>query len=142
MGLVFDSVEGYETALDKALQAAMVNDVADRAKLIISDVIDEVVYKSYPLPRFEDRTGALKSTGNMLAYYSGNELTIENIAQWNWSGFFYIDGRGTRGELADVIRKNQIYHAPARDFVPLAESRLSMNTLDKTVEGTLRSMGF
>ena len=141
MGLTFESIESYETALQRAMESVMLTDVADRAKLIISDVIDQRVYSQKPL--FYNRTGALKSPENMIASFSGDTLEIENIAPWNEIGFFRTHGEGTRGkELADAIQTDKIYNADPREFVKPAEDALGDGRLDRTIEATLLTRGF
>lgn len=144
MGLVFNSFEAYEAALDKAIDKAMSGYVADRAVEVVQRVINETVYQAYT-PEFFDRTGELMDKANLPTVYpykAKHTLAIIPEADWNYRGFRYVDGLGAYDRLPEAIAYKHIYHAPPRDFYEASETELNGTALDSALTAALVSSGF
>ena len=124
MGLVFDSVEAYEAALDAAIDACFTTGtLVEGVKNEIQEAMIGPVYGGYS-PEFFSRRGAsggLIDTANMDDEYGGKTLTVKLTADWQNIGFRKTTGAGTYDELSDVVESKGMYGAPARPYVNIAE---------------------
>lgn len=141
MGLVFDDIDAYSVALDKAVDDALGSELAEMAKEQIQSTVGEIVYAYQPEYVDRRRTmGGLIDTANMEDEVSGKELTIKMVATWQQRGFQYKGGREV-GDFAETIQTSEIYHAPARPFVDQAENKVG-EMIDKQIAGALTRRGF
>lgn len=135
MGLDFNSVAEYRFALDKFIDDAMDNEIAEKVQLALMDSIEENVYGAYS-PEYTGRPGTIKSPrrihgglkdrANLLPTYipSTKTLIVEAVAPWQNVGFFHTNGRGTYdNSLAEVIEESGMYGAPPRPFTWIAEEK-------------------
>lgn len=121
-----------EAAIKEKLEAIMTNAIKVEASEAISEAVVSEVYSYSPIYRGrEDTIASPRMRMNGLAdvtTYKANyhpedqELIIEVKTDWQNVGFRRTTGVGTGGnDLADVVEKNQMYHAPARPFIRRAE---------------------
>ena len=142
MGLVFNSVEAYSAALDKAVDACFKGRLIGLVKHEIQEAVSPVIL-GYE-PEFYSRRmldGGLLDTANMDDSYGGKTLEVEMVADWQNIGFKMIDGRGTYDDLSDVIENSGMYGRPATPYVQIAEDAV-VKMLEAELPAALISKGF
>lgn len=151
MGRRFFDISHYEAGLDAAIDSAMESFVADKAKELIQESIDNNVYAAHhsgwtgPPPDRRMKAGGIQDKANLFAEYSDHTLTIREIAHWqnkfgkSVNSFSY--SLPPTSDLGEVIENNGIYGAPARPFMRTAEI-IAQDRMDKILQTALLFEGF
>lgn len=120
----YNKISEIEIAIKRELPLVMEDEVKEQVENAIKWATS-VVYSYNPI--YYNRrmsSGGLSDPNTYEANYypSEQELIIDIKTPWQNVGFRRTTGEGTGdNELADVIEKNRIYHAPPRPFLRQAE---------------------
>ncbi|MGL4450747.1 MAG: hypothetical protein ACRCX8_18990 [Sarcina sp.] len=141
----FEDIEGFMSALNKAIEMALRSVVDEEVKRLVVEVIQEEVYDTYIPNHYERRhsSGGFADEGNLKVEFnsSGDGVNVDITNETRGNG-------DARGKYIDTIIESGSGYKwngkpPARPFAEIAEKRIiAEQIVERALVSALKSLGF